>query len=376
MNRKVYIKLAGTLLLFLLFFFVFCHILFSCGSDLSAHAEFAVLDLSKGELFRGNFLFYFLMNVCSGFSYNISQTSIACCLLLSASKVFLFWIVFLNLKEQFGEMVALAISFSLLFVTVVPFNLFLGLFNFYYGYLVPNVWHNSTIIFSMPFCFLIYINSLRSLTKTQWNQVFYLSFLVLICVMIKPSFFFVYSCSFSLVVLCKFWPNIRKILVLHIPILIGLVGVLYQYLTIYDGSDGSSVTIGLPRPFVFNWSICGLYIFVSLIFPLSFFFLNILNHKRIKINCEFWLVCLMLFFSIFIVLVFRETGPRAEHGNFYWQVIPSMWIVYFYTIKSELGIIKRHHLNKGHAFIVGYYFLAFMFGLVYISKYLYYGTWF
>ena len=376
MNRKVFLRLTGTLLLFLLFFFVFCHIAFSCGSDLPAHANFAVLNLSKGDLFNGNFLLYFLMNVCSGFSCNINKTAIACCLLLSASKVFLFWIVYFYLKEHFGEMVSFAVSFSLLFVTVVPFNLFLGQFNFYYGYLVPNVWHNSTIIFSMPFCFLIYINSLQLLTKVQWNQVFYLSLLVLICVMIKPSFFFVYSCSFSLVVLYKSWPNTRKILILHIPILIGLVGILYQYLTIYDGSDGSSVSIGLPRPFVFNWSICGLYILVSLIFPLSFF---VLNYKRIKMNCEFLLVCLMLFFSIFIVLVFRETGPRAGHGNFYWQVIPAMWIMYFYTIQSELAFIKSHRVtirNKCHAFFVGYYFLAFMFGLVYITKYLYYGTWF
>lgn len=376
MNRKILFELAGTLLLFLLFLFVFYYIAFSCGSDLPAHAKFAVLNLNNRDLFSGNFLFYFLINICSGFSCNIDQNLISCCMLLSASKVFLFWIVFLNLKEQFGEIVSLAISFSLLFVTVVPFNLFLGLFNFYFGYLVPNVWHNSTIIFSMPFCVLIFINSLQILKKINWNQVVYLSILVLICVMIKPSFFFVYSCSFSLVVLYKFGPDIRKIFLLHIPILIGLMGLVYQYLTIYDGSDGSSIIMGLPRPFLFNWSIYGLYILVSLIFPLSFF---ILSYRRIKINCEFWLVCLMLIFSIFVVLVFRETGPRAYHGNFYWQVIPSMWIVYFYTIKSELGIIKRHHVtirNKCHAFIVGYYFLTFMFGLVYITKYLYYGTWF
>lgn len=368
MHRKFLGEIVLSLFLLLFFFGIFYYIAFYCSSDLPDHAKMAILGSREG-------LLYFLMNVCSGFSYNLSQVLIANCLLLSLSKVFLFWIVFFNLKEQFGEMVALAISFSLLFVTVVSFNVFLGHFNFYFGYLVPNVWHNSTIIFSMPFCFLIYINSLLLLTKIQWNQVFYLSFLVLICVMIKPSFFFVYSCSFSLVVLYKFWPNIRKALVLHIPILFGLVGVLYQYLTIYDGSDGSSVIIGLPSPPFWHkyWSVYGLYVFVSLIFPFSFL---ILNYKRIKFDSDFWFVSLMLFFSIFIVLVVREDGPRANHGNFYWQIVPSMWIMFFYVIKTELGFIKTHRVTiryKSHAFLLGYYILAFMFGLLYMSYYLFSG---
>ena len=188
MKRIFFIKLAGTLLLFLFFFFVFYHIAFQCESDLPDHAKGAVLGLKKGELFRGNFLFYLLMNACSGFSYDISRTLIACCSLLSASKVFLFWMVFLYLKKKYGVKLSFAVSASLLFVSVVSFNLFLGHFHFYFGYLVPNVWHNSTIIFSMPFCFLIYIFSLQLLEKTQWKQAFLLGGLVLICVMIKPIF--------------------------------------------------------------------------------------------------------------------------------------------------------------------------------------------
>ena len=378
MNRKNIWAIVLSLFLLLVFFWIFYYIAFYCGSDLPEHARFAILNLSEGDIFKGNFLLYFLMNVCSGFSYDKSHTLIALCFLLSASKVFLFWISFLYLKVKLGKLLSFAISISLLIVTVVSFNLFLGHFTFYLGYLVPNVWHNSTIIFSMPFCFLIYINSLTVLEKVQLNQVIYLTFLVLICVMIKPSFFFVYSCSFSLIVLCKFWPNIKKILLLHIPIVIGLLGVLYQYLTIYDGSDGSSVIIGLPSPPSWHkyWSVYGLYVLVSLAFPLSFF---VLNYKRIKLNCEFWLVCLMLLFSIFIVLVFREAGVRANHGNFYWQIIPSMWIMFFYVLKAEFDFIKIRLVtirNKSHAFLLGYYVLAFVFGLIYMSYYFYSGIYY
>lgn len=370
--KKKFLILAGTLLLFLFFFLVFYHIAFYCNSDIPLHAEGAILALKNGDLFRGNFLLYRLLNLCSGFSYGVRETLTVCCFLLAVSKVFLFWIVFSFLKEQFGTVLAFAISFSLLFVSVVPFDLFLGNLHFYLGYFVPNVWHNSTIIFSMPFSVLIYFYSLQIMKMAQWYQLMLLGLLVLICVFIKPSFFFVYSCSYSLIIVYNFWPDIMRIIKLSFPIIIGLGGVLYQFVTIYDGSDGSSVEFTSHYDYKF-WLVFVIYFLFSMILPFMFL---IVNYNRIKKDNEFWLVFLMLFFSVFIWLVFKEAGPREEHGNFYWQVVPSMWFMYFYIIKTELGFMKSGNTlirSKKHILIIGCYVLTFVIGLFYLSSYLYSG---
>lgn len=366
-SKNSLFKLVGSLLLVLFFFFVFYHIAFQCESDLPGHAKMAIWGLRDG-------LLYFLMNLCSGFSHNENKALIACCFLLALSKVLQFWIVFYYMKKQFGSTLSFVVSFSLLFVSVVSFNLFLGHFHFYFGYFVPNVWHNSTIIFSMPFCVLIYIYTLQVFEKIQWDKIILLGLFVIISVLIKPSFFFVYSLSYSLVIIYRFWSDIGKMIKMSIPILIGLCGVIYQYLTIYDGSDGTSVIIDFTQLYSYEyWSIYGVYAFFSLLLPFSFV---LLNHRRIRLNSEFCLVWFMLFFSIIIKLVFKETGYRAGHGNFSWQVIPAMWIMYLYIIKTELIFITSDKTiinSKCHLTLLGLYALSFAFGLLYLSYYLYSG---
>lgn len=72
-----------------------------------------------------------------------------------------------------------------------------------------------------------------------------------------------------------------------------------------------------------------------------------------------------------------ETGPRASHGNFGWQVICSMWFVFLYMLKTIVtrDVIlatdsgKRTLNNRGKIY-VGLYAVHVMMGLYYLVRFM------
>ena len=386
--KRLLKRLSISLLLLLFFFWVFYFITCCCDSDLEPHANIAISKMQSGKMFSGNFLLYFLMNLFSGFSTEIESVIIANSFLLALAVVAKYGITFHYLAKDNSTVVARVASFSLLFAYILPFVLFIDFvlgyrplsfllrYSFYLGYYVPNVWHNSTIIFSMPFTILTYIYSLKLLRQYSLSDCWKLSFVNLICVMIKPSFFFVYSCPYVLLVLYKYGLVWKKLSFLLLPIVIGFAGVGYQYITIYDGSDGSSVIFSLSRLFNYDyWQEHWLYFVSSLFLPLFFF---VHNFKKCKYDLEFFFLSSMLLIAILIQLLFQETGPRALHGNFSWQIIPSMWLFYYYILRNELSEFSsisvatlKSVLFRRPVFTL--YSLMVFVGLFYFVKYLYFG---
>lgn len=382
-------RISISLLLLLFFFGVFYYITCYCDSDLKAHAYIAISKMQCGQMFGGNFLLYFLMNLFSGFSTEIGIVIITNSFLLALAVVAKYWIAFHCLAKDNSKIVAGIASFTLLFAYILPFVIlidfildsrplsFLLRYRFYYGgYYVPNVWHNSTIIFCMPFAILTYRYSLKLLRNYSLSDCWKLSLVNLICVMIKPSFFFVFLCPYVLFITFKYVKIWKSFLCCLIPIVLGCVGVLYQFITIYDGSDGSSVAFSLNRLLNYDyWYEHWLYFVSSLFLPLFFF---ALKFKKCKCDLEFFFLSSMLIIAIFISLLFQETGPRALHGNFYWQIIPSMWLFYYYILRNELSEFSGSSVSIMKPVLFGrpvltLYSLMFFVGLFYFVKYLYFG---
>ena len=377
--KKKLLMLVG---LFCLFFFVFLRIAFYCSSDIHAHALFATLRIEDGHMFSGNFLLYFLLNVVSGFSSDVGKVMVADCFLLAMAVVLKYIIISRYFTNNYGAVFSGLLSFSLLFVYIIPLVMpgeyYLGYrpLRFYLNYFVPNVWHNSTIIFSMPFAILTYMYSLKLLTQFSMKDCLKVSLVSVICVMIKPSFFFAFSCPYTLLVLWKYYHEKQKLLALLVPVFLCIVGVVYQYMTIYDTSDGSSVIFSLNRMFsVDYWKLRWPYYISSFVFPAIY---PILNYRKCIHDVEFILVYSMLMISILIWLLFEETGLRAGHGNLGWQIIPSMWFVYFYIVRRELTVIADFSFNYlsipiRHKLVIGSYLLMVVTGIIYLAKYLYFG---
>ena len=340
---------------FFLMSFIFGVIMFyvKWATDLPAHALAASDMLKEGRLFANNFLMYFCANLLSFFTGKKYVVRAGLTFLIVCAEVAKYVLVREMGREFLSERWARVFSLTLLFIGILPFPYLLHTPMFglpademYYGYLVPNVWHNSTIICSMPFAIGMYWLSVKNFETFDERRNMYISVLTALCVLTKPSFFFIFAIAYPLILVYTygmskvFWRGM-------IPVAIGLLCVGYEFISIYGNpSDGSFVYIDIQSIFHFDfWKKQLPYLFFSLLFPLLY---AIMSVRHIYKDKEFWFNVLMFVAAVGVFYICKEGGPRATHGNFYWQIVPAMWLLYYYTIKQIILMIsyKRFNINK------------------------------
>lgn len=340
--RNIIKKNLDVIGIFALMVSIFAYIMFvvKWNSDLCAHTYIAQQMLEEHRLFSTNFLMYFLINLLTFFTGAKYPMRAVLVLLLAAANTAKYTIVREAFREWTSSKTAKLASFSMLFVYIIPLMYFLkplGIFlsadNMYCGYYVPNVWHNSTILCMMPFAIACYLLSVKQFKQYTDRRNKYISLFLVLSVLVKPSFFFVYVIAYPIIMLSQYGlsKTFSKSL---LPLLAGGICLVYEYVTIYYSgvNDGSSVVIDIAQLFTLDfWQSRILYLVVSLSLPLLFL---CLYGRTIVRDPEFWFVLIMLVCGLGIMWCCRETGPRATHGNFGWQTIAAMWFVYFYMLKT------------------------------------------
>lgn len=343
--RNITKKNLDVIGIFALMVSIFAYIMFvvKWNSDLCAHTYIAQQMLEEHRLFSTNFLMYFLINLLTFFTGAKYPMRAVLVLLLAAANTAKYTIVREAFREWTSSKTAKLASFSMLFVYIIPLMYFLkplGIFlsadNMYWGYYVPNVWHNSTILCMMPFAIACYLLSVKQFKQYTDRRNKYISLFLVLSVLVKPSFFFVYVIAYPIIMLSQYGlsKTFSKSL---LPLLAGGICLVYEYVTIYYSgvNDGSSVVIDIAQLFTLDfWQSRILYLVVSLSLPLLFL---CLYGRTIVRDPEFWFVLIMLVCGLGIMWCCRETGPRATHGNFGWQTIAAMWFVYFYMLKIAVN---------------------------------------
>ena len=308
-------------------------------SDIPLHSDEMIKKIEARDFFSGNFLVYLLTIMLSGFSLDLVTIGRSLCFLLASAEC----ATYLILKRQFSNtgksrLRSAALSLSILLVFTIPYLYYLNILslvhgtfsaNMYLTHYVPTVWHNSTIIFSMPFSLGIFLLSERVLKEFQRNDILKICILVAIDVLIKPSFFFIFLVSFPIVAFVRYRFS-KEFLSSLFPVAIGLVCLAYVYISIYTNtSDGSSVIIDFNR--LLQLDTYGWYkVLSSIVFPVLFL---AFNWNSIEKGESLLYIFLLLSSAIGISLVCAELGPRAEHGNMCWQTIPAMQITYFAILR-------------------------------------------
>lgn len=367
--------------IFALMVSIFAYIMFviKWNSDLCAHTYIAQQMLEEHRLFSTNFLMYFLINLLTFFTGAKYPMRAVLVLLLAAANTAKYTIVREAFREWTSSKTAKLASFSMLFVYIIPLMYFLkplGIFlsadNMYMGYYVPNVWHNSTILCMMPFAIACYLLSVKQFKQYTNRRNKYISLFLVLSVLVKPSFFFVYVIAYPIIMLSQYGlsKTFSKSL---LPLLAGGICLVYEYVTIYYSgvNDGSSVVIDIAQLFTLDfWQSHILYLVVSLSLPLLFL---CLYGRTIVRDPEFWFVLIMLVCGLGIMWCCRETGPRATHGNFGWQTIAAMWFVYFYMLKTvtnseALPLPQRGGYSQRTILII--FGLHVIMGFVYLGKFL------
>ena len=378
------IDVAGVFVFMLCVFSYIMFVLKWTGSDLCLHAEIAQKMLDEHRLFSTNFLMYFTVNLLTLFSGYKNLMRMVLILLISVSNTAKYVIVREAFKEWTSLKIAKLSSLSLIFVFVIPYVRYLWLIGiipaseithlgYYIGYYVPNVWHNSTILCMMPFAIACYLLSVKQFKEYSERRNIYITLLLALSVLVKPSFYFVYVIAYPIIILSKYGFKKESYHSL-IPILVGGICLAYEYSTIYlfGINDGSSVVIEFTPLLALDfWKSQVWCLIASLSLPILFLFAY---GKTIVWDREFWFVLIMLICGLGIQWYCKETGPRAHDGNFNWQTIASLWFVYYYMLKTMVTDRRRvSPLNRGgysRYVVFAIYSIHVLMGIVYLVRYL------
>ena len=376
-------------LLFLFLFAVFYRLLKIIPADyndMHDHAAFA-RDMCSGKIpYTGNFLVYLLVNIFSFFTAGIKATELALCGLLAFAGTYRYSLTLTKIEietgsdNSFGWFHVLA-ALSMLFVFVIPIPGYLTDDRYMYiGSYTPNVWHNSTILFLFPFALMLFDLSYKQLQVYDAKRNGWILLLIALNLFIKPSFFFVFICAYPAILLYKyrfgkeFWFSI-------IPVFLGGVLLIGQYIIIYKINtqvikDTSSVVF---MPFWKNPELredminIPVSMFFSLLFPLSY---SILNLRKLINNQLFWYSLLSFLVSVLIFFFISESGPRASHGNFYWQIVITTWLCFFVALVALLKDFKSEAKSVKNFVLIFMFGIHTVIGVIYLAKILITGSYY
>ncbi|MDH7445048.1 hypothetical protein QBK95_05410 [Aquimarina sp. 2201CG14-23] len=356
-------------------------------TDMGIHIQ-SIVKVNSGESsYLPHFLFFFVVNVLSFFSSDVSLMFFVTAAVLSFATVGKFVIskmviseLTIDSKLRFKSEIIKIIAFGLLFCFAIPdvysfFNLKL----MYLGRTPSVVWHNSTLISVFPFAILLFWWQLKMFSKEHVSllnrDVWIIIILVVLNIIIKPSFIFVYLPVTTFIILKNFEiKNYKNYAIKLFPVFIGGTFLLIQYLSIYHYQTGSlhtnksSLTIGTPfeflRAFIPSW-----YVPIAFLFSFAFPVAVMAYYKEVLKYKPFIYALYLTIFGVLISAFIVEDGPRRYHGNFTWQNIVCAYLLLLTTVTFLLPKLKgENKYSKKSIILWSLFLLHFLSGILYLFK--------
>jgi hypothetical protein len=378
LNRHFYIVvfLASAVFYYLLLF------VFNVQTDIQKHVDFAI-EMVHGSNLPATFLYFAAVCVVGLFRDDYNSLLLASAIVLSLATAYKFFLtarVFAaeiednsDLSKNKIYLLSNIIGVCLITAFCIYLPKELGLTQYFFlGQIPPNVWHNSTTIFLMPFAILLYWRSYQLLENFEMKKLWWVVGLVIINILAKPNFFLCFVVVFPLMALIRFRLK-KEFFLCLIPPALGGVLLILQYIAIYQlGTYGygkpeeSSVILA---PFVW-WKLFAENIPVSILlsaaFPLVYLVFYI---KRVQNQPFLYYAYLLFAVGVALLALLGETGPRAGHGNFQWQAIVSNYILFFaVALDFSKNALQRKELNLKDKIIAIVFLLHFFSGLIYLAK--------
>ena len=297
------------------------------GVDFKIHNFFLEEYLQKGHfpIPPGYYLLIYLLDLLISYKYPFLISSL---LILTG---FIWWKYHL-IEKYLGKLDVHPVSsdkkWALLVFFLGPLVLPFHAEGYWYlGKFTSSLWHNSTLLASLPFSLVLFWKTLEWWRKptNQWPwSCFGLALLILL---IKPSFLFCYLPLFPIFTWIREKTFSSKVAqsVLVSGVLLLLLWAEKQLIYAWDPMIVEEYAIAdqpqiLIRPFKiwFHYSANPVWDFISS-FALSILFLSFWGRSALKsVAFSFSLGLLLLALLIFFLLA--ESGFREWHANFYWQI--------------------------------------------------------
>lgn len=361
---------------------IFASILhYGVQSDLVSHARFVV-----HHNIPANFLYYVTIYVLSGFSTAERPLLAATVAVLAVAVLARFMIsarMALRLSEPkdpasdngaAGRAAVLAAVFLLQIVHNLPrldwdtlwqpWNI--TEYSMYLGKFPPNVWHNSTFLIMMPFALLLFDQSYLYLTGERPVRLRNLAALVVLNIIAKPSYYFVFAPVFPLFALARF--RLRRPFWNAVAVsAVGLPLIAAQYLVLfYFGTHAGGVQVR----FMYVWHFYSLHpvldTFGSFAYPLLF----ILCYPRCALSRPLIPYALALTaVGVLLFMFLSETKGRAYDGNFKWQVLACSYILFLTTLATHAQVLRQRKRLARRDVVLGLVFAAHLAtGVLYLRK--------
>lgn len=210
-------------------------------TDVQHHAAIAHSFVVNNDKLTPNFLYFILVAAFTGFSSHYPLYYASSIFLLSSAIALKFAITLFNFKRYTSSSIntfyCLTAAIVMLFVFALPGIKSVISHNLFYGQIVANVWHNSTVIFLMPFALLLFFSSYKMLyTETaSKNNFSYIVVLLIVNALIKPSFLFSLLPSVFAIIVFRIATGKYSFskLLLFLPFVIAILLVGAEYVIIY-----------------------------------------------------------------------------------------------------------------------------------------------
>jgi len=69
-----------------------------------------------------------------------------------------------------------------------------------------------------------------------------------------------------------------------------------------------------------------------------------------------------------IFFFISESGPRAAHGNFYWQIVITTWLSFFVALLALLKDLKMEGKTLKNILLLSVFSIHVLMGLIYFVR--------
>ena len=299
-------------------------------SDLQVHIGFGLDGTGYSALYK----------VIGIFARHFGNEGVAA---FESAMVVLTWYFAGKLIEKisgFRSIISLYASLGTIFLANIHLT---NIFNFYYvERFVSQPWHNITYIGMRLFAVLTiyyFIDFYRNyLNRISWKSYILVTLFLFISASIKANFFVSLSASLLVALIIDFAgdrariENLKKYFIAGSMVFPSCAVLYLQARILYPSgiASGDASAAGITLVWFADFFHFGawngiLKIFLGISFPIIVFIMNKGGSRNFRFIGLFFLV------SFFIAYVFKETGERAEHGNFYWGIMCASYILFLYS---------------------------------------------
>jgi hypothetical protein len=159
-----------------------------------------------------------------------------------------------------------------------------------------------------------------------------------------------------------------------LPLLVGVFCLALEYWIIYlttstsviDGEKSGVIFLPFYKNDLFPelWE-TPLILLFSFLFPILYAAFNV---EKVRKSLIFWFSTVSAIVALLIYHFISETGPRATHGNFYWQIVISTWICFFVAFLALLRDFRSDGKTLKNKFLMFIYGVHLVMGITYFIR--------